>query len=106
MIANIPLMSFQASKELKNHVLFTEATTYPRKKWRSCEVDTQIYSAAVVFTLLSQSTARARTEYVESSGQGPKSCTIAVLKVLNDQCMHRIAVTAARSHQQSVTDPI
>jgi hypothetical protein len=83
------LPGFQGAQE---SYLFTEAITIPENGDQS-EVDTQIYSAVVVFDLALAVHREGKNGKIESMAKAQKLYT-AVLKVLNKQCMHIIAVIA------------
>jgi hypothetical protein len=72
--------------------IFTEAITIPENGERS-ELDTQIYSAVVIFNLALTVHREGKNGKIESMVKAQKLYTM-VLKILDNQCMNRVAVIA------------
>jgi hypothetical protein len=83
--STVELPGFQGAQE---SYLFTEAITIPEHGDQS-EVDTQIYSAVVVFNLALAVHREGKNGKIESMAKAQKLYT-----VLINQCMHRITVIA------------
>jgi hypothetical protein len=85
--STVELPGFQGDLE---SYLFTEAITIPENGDQS-ELDTQIYSAVVIFNLALPVHREGKNGKIESMVKAQKLYTM-VLKILNNQCMNRVAV--------------
>jgi hypothetical protein len=87
--STVELPGFQGAQEA---FIFTEAITIPENGDQS-ELDTQIYSAVVIFNLALTFHREGKNGKIKSMVKAQKLYTM-VLKILNNQCMNRVAVIA------------
>jgi hypothetical protein len=85
--STVEFPGFQGAHE---SYLFTEAITIPENGDRS-ELDTQIYTAVVIFNLALTVHREGKNGKIEFMDKAQKLYTMA-LKILNNQCMNRVAV--------------
>jgi hypothetical protein len=88
--STVELPGFQGDLE---SYIFTEAITIPENGDQS-ELDTQIYSAVVIFNLALTVHREGKNGKIESMVKKAQKLYTMVLKILNNQCMNRVAVIA------------
>jgi hypothetical protein len=87
--STVELPGFQGAQ---TSYIFTEAITIPENGDQS-ELHTHIYSAVVIFNLALTFHREGKNGKIESMVKAQKLYTM-VLKILNNQCMNRVAVIA------------